>query len=65
MLRRPSFVLSALSALILFSSSAATRNQEHESPLRFRVTPAPGESDDGIRPAVRPRLDWSTEAIDP
>src|SRR5262245_37833016 len=38
MLRRPSFVLSALCALILFSSSAATRNQEHESPLRFRVT---------------------------
>ena len=38
MLRRPRFVLSALCALILFSSSAATRNQEHGSPLRFRVT---------------------------
>ena len=38
MLRRPSFVLSALCALILSPSSAATQNQEHESPLRFRVT---------------------------
>jgi hypothetical protein len=38
MLRRSGFVLSALCALILFSSSAATRNQEHGSPLRFRVT---------------------------
>jgi len=34
-----------------------------EEPLRFRVAPAQGESDDGIRPAVRPRLDWSTEAV--
>ena len=30
-----------------------------EEPLRFRVLPAPGESDDGIRPAVRPMLSWS------
>ena len=30
-----------------------------EEPLRFRVPPAQGESDDGIRPAVRPRLTWS------
>ena len=42
MLRRPSFVLSALCALLFFSSSAATRNQEHESPLRFRVTLSKG-----------------------
>ena len=27
-----------------------------EEPLRFRVPPAQGESDDGIRPAVRPQL---------
>jgi ABC-2 type transport system ATP-binding protein/lipopolysaccharide transport system ATP-binding protein len=32
-----------------------------EEPLRFRVAPAQGESDDGIRPAVRPRLSWTTE----
>jgi hypothetical protein len=38
MSRRPGFVFSALCALFLFSSSAATRNQEHKSPLRFRVT---------------------------
>src|SRR5262249_54169753 len=38
MLRRPGLHLSTLCALLLFSSSAATRNQEHESPLRFRVT---------------------------
>jgi ABC-2 type transport system ATP-binding protein/lipopolysaccharide transport system ATP-binding protein len=30
-----------------------------EEPLRFRVAPAQGESDDGIRPAVRPQLSWS------
>jgi ABC-type polysaccharide/polyol phosphate transport system ATPase subunit len=30
-----------------------------EEPLRFRVSPAQGESDDGIRPAVRPQLSWS------
>jgi ABC-type polysaccharide/polyol phosphate transport system ATPase subunit len=33
-----------------------------EEPLRFRVHPAHGESDDGIRPAVRPRLSWSVGA---
>ena len=33
-----------------------------EEPLRFRVAPAQGESDDGIRPAVRPRLSWTTQA---
>ncbi len=38
MLRRPGFVFSALCALLLFSSSATTQNQEHKSPLRFRVT---------------------------
>jgi homopolymeric O-antigen transport system ATP-binding protein len=30
-----------------------------EEPLRFRVAPAQGESDDGLRPAVRPQLCWS------
>jgi ABC-2 type transport system ATP-binding protein/lipopolysaccharide transport system ATP-binding protein len=34
-----------------------------EEPLRFRVLPAQGESDDGIRPSVRPRLSWSVDAI--
>ncbi|HEY7184854.1 MAG TPA: enterochelin esterase, partial [Blastocatellia bacterium] len=38
MLRRPGLVFSALCALLLFSSTAATRNQERKSPLRFRVT---------------------------
>ena len=38
MLHRLSFVFSALCALFLFSSTAATRNQEPKSPLRFRVT---------------------------
>jgi hypothetical protein len=33
-----------------------------EEPLRFRVLPAQGESDDGIRPAVRPMLSWSVRA---
>ena len=31
-----------------------------DEPLRFRVAPGHGESDDGIRPAVRPRLHWTT-----
>ena len=35
-----------------------------EEPLRFQVSPAQGESDDGIRPAVRPRLSWSVAAIE-
>jgi ABC-type polysaccharide/polyol phosphate transport system ATPase subunit len=35
-----------------------------EEPLRFRVCPAQGESDDGIRPAVRPRLSWSVAAVE-
>ena len=35
-----------------------------EEPLRFRVSPAQGESDDGIRPAVRPQLSWSVAAIE-
>jgi ABC-type polysaccharide/polyol phosphate transport system ATPase subunit len=35
-----------------------------EEPLRFRVLPAHGESDDGLRPAVRPRLSWSVGAVD-
>jgi ABC-type polysaccharide/polyol phosphate transport system ATPase subunit len=35
-----------------------------EEPLRFRVFPAQGESDDGIRPAVRPQLSWSVAAIE-
>jgi ABC-type polysaccharide/polyol phosphate transport system ATPase subunit len=34
-----------------------------EEPLRFRVVPAHGESDDGLRPAVRPQLSWSVDAI--
>jgi ABC-type polysaccharide/polyol phosphate transport system ATPase subunit len=34
-----------------------------EEPLRFRVSPAQGESDDGIRPAVRPQLSWSVAAV--
>src|SRR5215813_10867238 len=38
MFHRPGFVFSALCALLLFSSSAATRNQEHKSSQRFRVT---------------------------
>jgi S-formylglutathione hydrolase FrmB len=38
MLRRSSFVFSVLCALLFFSSSAATQNQEKKSPLRFRVT---------------------------
>jgi ABC-type polysaccharide/polyol phosphate transport system ATPase subunit len=33
-----------------------------EEPLRFRVSPGQGESDDGLRPAVRPPLTWSVEA---
>jgi ABC-2 type transport system ATP-binding protein/lipopolysaccharide transport system ATP-binding protein len=35
-----------------------------EEPLRFRVAPAPGESEDGLRPAVRPRLRWSVTAVE-
>jgi ABC-type polysaccharide/polyol phosphate transport system ATPase subunit len=35
-----------------------------EEPLRFRVSPAQGESDDGIRPAVRPQLSWSVGAAE-
>jgi ABC-type polysaccharide/polyol phosphate transport system ATPase subunit len=35
-----------------------------EEPLRFRVSPAQGESDDGIRPAVRPQLRWSVADIE-
>jgi hypothetical protein len=42
MLRRSGLVLSALCALVLFSSSAATKNQERKSPLRFRVTLSKG-----------------------
>src|SRR5262245_3176724 len=42
MLRHPGFVFSALCAILLYSSSAATRNQEHKSPLRFRVTLSKG-----------------------
>jgi len=38
MLRRSSFAFFVLCALLFFSSSAATRSQEHKSPLRFRVT---------------------------
>jgi hypothetical protein len=34
-----------------------------EEPLRFRVDPGQGESDDGIRPAVRPRLSWSVAEV--
>jgi hypothetical protein len=33
-----------------------------EEPLRFRVSPSHGESDDGLRPAVRPQLSWSVDA---
>ena len=35
-----------------------------EEPLRFRVAPATGESDDGLRPAVRPKLNWSVAAFE-
>jgi hypothetical protein len=35
-----------------------------EEPLRFRVAPAHGESDDGLRPAVRPQLSWSVDAVE-
>jgi ABC-type polysaccharide/polyol phosphate transport system ATPase subunit len=35
-----------------------------EEPLRFRVSPAQGESDDGIHPAVRPQLSWSVASIE-
>jgi ABC-2 type transport system ATP-binding protein/lipopolysaccharide transport system ATP-binding protein len=35
-----------------------------EEPLRFRVAPAPGESEDGLRPAVRPQLSWSITGIE-
>jgi len=35
-----------------------------EEPLRFRVAPATGESDDGLRPAVRPKLNWSVAAVE-
>jgi enterochelin esterase-like enzyme len=38
MLRRSGFFISVLCALILFSGAAATRIQEHKSPLRFRIT---------------------------
>ena len=38
MLRRPRLVFSALCALLLFSPSASTQNQEPKSPLRFRIT---------------------------
>ncbi len=38
MFRRSILVFSAVCAILLFSTSAATRNQEHKSPLRFRVT---------------------------
>ena len=33
-----------------------------EEPLRFRARPAQGESENGVRPAVRPRLTWSVGA---
>jgi ABC-type molybdate transport system ATPase subunit len=33
-----------------------------EEPLRFRVAPAQGESEDGLRPAVRPQLSWTVDA---
>jgi ABC-2 type transport system ATP-binding protein/lipopolysaccharide transport system ATP-binding protein len=33
-----------------------------EEPLRFRVAPSHGESEDGLRPAVRPRLSWTVDA---
>jgi ABC-type polysaccharide/polyol phosphate transport system ATPase subunit len=35
-----------------------------EEPLRFRVGPAPGESEDGLRPAVRPQLRWSVTGVE-
>ena len=35
-----------------------------EEPLRFRVAPAQGESDDGLRPAVRPQLSWSVDSVE-
>jgi ABC-type polysaccharide/polyol phosphate transport system ATPase subunit len=35
-----------------------------EEPLRFRVAPAPGESEDGLRPAVRPQLNWSITGVE-
>jgi hypothetical protein len=35
-----------------------------EEPLRFRVSAAHGESDDGLRPAVRPQLNWSVAAVE-
>ena len=35
-----------------------------EEPLRFRVSPAQGESDDGLRPAVRPQLSWSVTGVE-
>jgi ABC-type polysaccharide/polyol phosphate transport system ATPase subunit len=35
-----------------------------EEPLRFRVAPAPGESEDGLRPAVRPKLSWSITGVE-
>ena len=35
-----------------------------EEPLRFRVLPAQGESENGIRPAVRPSLMWSVGAAE-
>ena len=35
-----------------------------EEPLRFRVAPAPGESEDGLRPAVRPPLRWSVTGVE-
>jgi ABC-2 type transport system ATP-binding protein/lipopolysaccharide transport system ATP-binding protein len=35
-----------------------------EEPLRFRVAPAPGESEDGLRPAVRPQLRWSVTGVE-
>jgi hypothetical protein len=38
MRRRPSVVFSAFCALLFFSSSGATQNQERKSPLRFRIT---------------------------
>src|SRR5215475_11424193 len=38
LLRRPGLLLSTLCAFLLFSAPAATQNQEHKAPLRFRVT---------------------------
>ena len=35
-----------------------------EEPLRFRVAPALGESEDGLRPAVRPQLSWSITGVE-